>query len=136
MIRLNITKNSKFIKFLLPLLVAVLSFALSDLLLKVGNIEFELGSFLSSFFIIAIFLAFFSKIIMGYVLAKNPLGISEGIFIALAVLLAFIFGIWIFQENFNALKLIGLIFLIGGILLTFFKKGNNYKNEDKIKNKN
>lgn len=132
---MNITKNSKFIRFWIPLLVAVLSYALSDLLLKVGNIE--LGSSLSSFFIIAIFLAFFSKIIMGYVLAKNPLGISEGIFIALAILFAFIFSIWIFQENINVLNFIGLIFLIGGIFLTSFNKDkdNDYENEDKIKNK-
>lgn len=128
---MNITKNSKFIRFWIPLLVAVLSYALSDLLLKVGNIE--LGAPLSSYFIIAIFLSFFSKIIMGYVLAKNPLGISEGIFIALAILFAFIFGKWIFQENINVLNFIGLIFLIGGIFLIFLNKDNDYENEDKTK---
>lgn len=128
---MNITKNSKFIRLWIPLLVAVLFYALSDILLKVENIE--LGSSLSSFFITAMFLSFFSKIIMGYVLVKNPLGISEGIFIALAIVFAFIFGIWIFQENFNVLNFIGLIFLIGGILFIFFNKDNDYENEDKTK---
>lgn len=126
---MNIRKNLKLIRFWIPLLVAVLFYALSDILLKVENIE--LGSSLSSFFIIAMFLAFLSKIIMGYVLVKNPLGISEAIFIALAILFAFIFGIWIFQENINVVNFIGLIFLIGGIFLTF----SNNENEDKIKNK-
>jgi multidrug transporter EmrE-like cation transporter len=131
---MNIGKNSQLIKFWIPLLVAVLTYAISDLLLKVGNTELDSsltnlfqGNFLFNLlgnvsFIIALCLAFFSKIVMGYVLTKNPLGISEGFFLAFSILITFSFGIWIFQESTNILNVIGLVLIIVGIFITYYYK--------------
>ena len=117
--------------FWIPLLIATIVYGIGDVLLKLGNMDigstFERilqGEFwfalVSSVPIIAAFGAsFLAKLIMGVVLSKNPLGISEGFFLAFSVLTVFILGISFFGETVNFLNVIGLILIVIGILFVY-----------------
>ena len=107
----------------------MLLFSISDVLLKEGNMQIQSTlqglfqsefwtAFFSNFLIIFSFvLAFSSKIAMGFVLARNPLAYSEGIFLGLSTLIIFIFGIILFNETLNLTKLVGIFLLITGIIV-------------------
>ncbi|MHA1908081.1 MAG: hypothetical protein ACW98Y_12350 [Candidatus Thorarchaeota archaeon] len=117
--------------FWIPLLIATIVYGIGDVLLKLGNMDigstFERilqGEFwialISSVPIIAAFGAsFLAKLIMGVVLSKNPLGISEGFFLAFSVLTVFIMGISFFGETVDILNVIGIILIVIGILFVY-----------------
>lgn len=121
----------------IPLIIAVFAYALGDVLLKQGNMDLGStlegllqGSFWFAFFmslpiVLAFSLTISSKLLMGKVLSKNDLGTSEGIFLALSILLLFLFGIFFFTERANIQQLVGLFFVMGGILMVSSREDEN-----------
>lgn len=113
----------------IPLILAITLYCLGDVLLKIGNIEIEstLASlfqmdfwfvFITNFPIIVAFsFAILSKFIMGYVLSKNPFGLSEGLFLAFSVILAFLLGIIIFNEDFTIINSMAIFIISIGIVM-------------------
>jgi len=57
---------------------------------------------------------------MGVVLSKNPLGISEGFFLAFSVMIVFVLGIILFTESVDYLNIVGIITIVVGIILVYF----------------
>jgi multidrug transporter EmrE-like cation transporter len=124
-------------KFWIPLLLSVLFYTLSDVLLKIGNFELQttlilllkqefLINFVSNLAIIlALGLTVLAKIFMGIVLAKNPLGLSEGLFLGITALLLFISGITIFHEIITPIRVAGALLVSGGILLVYYEHYQN-----------
>ena len=122
-------------------------YALSDLLLKIGNTELNSslstifqGNFLLNLFeniniVLAFCIAMFSKLVMGYVLSKNPLNISEGLFLALSVLITFLLGVIFFKENCNIKNIFGLIFIIIGFFFIYYGKNDKRRNSEIISDK-
>jgi multidrug transporter EmrE-like cation transporter len=122
-------KRPRYITLWIPLFSAVIIYSFGDVLLKQGNMDlgstiesllqgsFWLALILSFPIIIAFVLTFASKMIMGVVLSKNDLGVSEGLFLALSVGILFILGVIFFSETANPFQFIGLILLMLGILL-------------------
>ena len=117
--------------FWIPLLVATVVYGVGDVLLKMGNMdigstferllegEFWLA-FIQSVPIIAAFgSSLLAKLIMGIVLSKNPLGISEGFFLSFSVMIVFVLGIIFFAESVDYLSIIGLITIVVGIILVY-----------------
>jgi multidrug transporter EmrE-like cation transporter len=106
-------------------------YGIGNVLLKLGNMDigskferFPQGEFwfalVSSVPIIATFeVSFLTKWIMGIVLSKNPLGISEGLLLAFSALTVFILGISFFGETVNFLNVIGLILIVIGLLFVY-----------------
>jgi multidrug transporter EmrE-like cation transporter len=124
-------QRTKVITFWLPLLIAIVLYSIGDILLKQGNIELAttFQSLLQSDFwaafiinlsiIIAFSVALASKLVMGYVLAKNPFGLTEGLFLAFSVLLIFIFGVVFFKEQVDVTSFLGIIAIVVGIPLLY-----------------
>jgi multidrug transporter EmrE-like cation transporter len=122
-------KRPRYITLWIPLFLAVIFYSFGDVLLKQGNMDlgstiesllqgsFWIALFLSLPVIIAFALTFASKMIMGIVLSKNDLGVSEGLFLALSVGILSILGVIFFNETANRFQILGLILLIVGILL-------------------
>ena len=124
-------KKGRFRSLWLPLIFAIFTYCIGDVLLKKGNIE--IGSTLPSLFQITFWSAFISnlpiisafvcaltsKLIMGYVLSRNPLGLSEGLFLALSVILTFILGIIIFNELVTWVDIVAICTISLGILLIY-----------------
>ncbi|MFX1482194.1 MAG: hypothetical protein ACFFCP_03290 [Promethearchaeota archaeon] len=118
----------------IPLALAVVAYAFGDVLLKQGNIDLEStleslfqGSFWIALLLSAPILAAFvfimgSKLVMGVVLSKNQLGMSEGLFLALSVGLLTILGVAFFAETATTLQVIGLLLLMVGIVLVTDRK--------------
>ena len=113
----------------LPLVIAIILYVFGDALLKQGNMDigstiesllqgsFWIALILSIPIVLALGLTFTSKIVMGVVLSKNDLGISEGLFLAMSVVGLFLFGILFFSEVATIPQIIGIILLIGGTIL-------------------
>ncbi|MFW9997535.1 MAG: DMT family transporter [Candidatus Odinarchaeota archaeon] len=136
-----VRRKIKVVDFWLPLMLAIVLYSIGDALLKQGNVEIA-STFQSLFqsdfwmaltsnlpIIFAFSCALASKLVMGYVLAKNPLGLSEGIFIALSVVLTFIFGVVFFKEQVDVSDAVGIIAIVGGILFLF----SSYENKEEAK---
>lgn len=117
--------------FWIPLFIATIVYGIGDVLLKVGNMdigstferllegEYWLAFLLSVPIITAFGLSLGAKLIMGVVLSKNPLGISEGFFLAFSVLIVFMLGIFFFGETVDMLNVTGLIAIVIGIILVY-----------------
>ncbi|MFW9964745.1 MAG: hypothetical protein ACFFCX_14350 [Candidatus Sifarchaeia archaeon] len=117
--------------FWIPLISATIIYGVGDVLLKMGNMdigssfqrllegEFWLAFILSAPIIAAFGFALLAKLIMGVVLSKNPLGISEGFFLAFSVMIVFVLGIIFFAESVDVLNIIGLITIVVGIILVY-----------------
>ena len=136
-------KIGRWTTFGFPLSLAILFYCIGDVLLKIGNIE--IGSditnifqglfwiaFLSNMPIITSFiLAIISKLLMGKVLSKNPLGITEGIFLAFTALMTFFLGVFIFQEKISLIDLVAISLIALGILLVYNFDSNSIKSNTK-----
>ena len=119
------------------MILAILVYCFGDVLLKIGNIEIESSfpSILRSGFwfalltnlpiVFAFAFALLSKFIMGYILSKNPLGISEGFFLALTAIFTFIFGVVIFNESMTFTDVVAICFIALGIFVVYFDMRNN-----------
>jgi len=117
--------------FWIPLLIATVVYGIGDVLLKMGNMdigstferllegEFWLAFILSGPIIAAFFSSLLAKLIMGIVLSKNPLGISEGFFLSFSVMIVFILGVIFFTESVDYLNIIGIITIVVGIILVY-----------------
>ncbi len=117
--------------FWIPLLIATTIYGIGDVLLKMGNMDigstferlFEGDFWLAFILSVPIIAAFGSsllaKLTMGIVLSKNPLGISEGFFLAFSVMIVFVLGIFFFGESVDYLNIIGLITIVVGIILIY-----------------
>lgn len=128
---MNKTKPYAKATFWIPLLVATAIYGIGDVLLKMGNMdigssferllegEFWLAFILSVPIIAAFGSALLAKLIMGVVLSKNPLGISEGFFLAFSVMIVFVLGIIFFAESVDYLNIVGLITIVVGIILVY-----------------
>jgi multidrug transporter EmrE-like cation transporter len=113
------------------MILAILTYCLGDVLLKIGNIEIEStlpsilkGGFWVAFFtnlpiISAFVFALISKLIMGFILSRNPLGITEGIFLALTAIFSFILGVLIFNENITTTDGVAICFIAIGIFIAY-----------------
>lgn len=118
--------------FWFPLAIATVVYGVGDVLLKMGNMdigstferllegEFWLAFIQSGPIIVAFGASLFAKLIMGWVLSRNPLGISEGFFLAFSVIIVFVLGIIFFAESVDYLNIIGLIAIVVGIILVYF----------------
>ncbi len=128
--------------FWFPLLIATAIYGAGDVLLKMGNMdvgstferllegEFWLAFILSAPIIAAFGLSLVAKLIMGVVLSKNPLGISEGFFLAFSVMTVFTLGILLFAESVDYLNTAGLIAIAVGIILVYSPV--SVKDEDSV----
>jgi len=128
--------------FWFPLLIATAIYGVGDVLLKMGNMdigstferllegEFWLAFILSAPIIAALGLSLVAKLIMGVVLSKNPLGISEGFFLAFSVMTVFVLGIFLFAESVDYLNIAGLIAIVVGIILVYSPV--SVKDEDSV----
>jgi len=128
--------------FWFPLLIATAIYGVGDVLLKMGNMdigstferllegEFWLAFILSAPIIAALGLSLVAKLIMGVVLSKNPLGISEGFFLAFSVMAVFVLGIFLFAESVDYLNIAGLIAIVVGIILVYSPV--SVKDEDSV----
>lgn len=128
--------------FWFPLLIATAIYGVGDVLLKMGNMdigstferllegEFWLAFILSAPIIAAFGLSLVAKLIMGVVLSKNPLGISEGFFLAFSVMTVFVLGIFLFAESVDYLNIAGLIAIVVGIILVYSPV--SVKDEDSV----
>jgi len=117
--------------FWIPLLIATVVYGIGDVLLKMGNMdigstfarllegEFWLAFVLSVPIIAAFGSSLLAKLIMGVVLSKNPLGISEGFFLAFSVMIVFVLGIILFTESVDYLNIVGIITIVVGIILVY-----------------
>ncbi|MHA2095894.1 MAG: hypothetical protein ACW98F_14840 [Candidatus Hodarchaeales archaeon] len=126
----NYTKST-LVNYWLLLVLTVAIYSLGDAFLKIGNIEIEselpslfTGSFwialISNFsIIIALIFAFTSKLLMGVILSKHPLGLTEGTFLALSTIFAFIFGVTLFRETITVINLISIGMISFGIFLLY-----------------
>ncbi|MFX0151607.1 MAG: hypothetical protein ACFFAJ_12545 [Candidatus Hodarchaeota archaeon] len=126
--------------FWIPLFLAVLIFCIAEVLLKWGNIE--INSTTSALFkgelwfrfltnisiVIAFVLSLISKLIMGYILSKNPLGFSEGLFLGLSALTLFTLGIVFFYELLNIQKASAICIIAIGIFLLYSRENPTHKN--------
>lgn len=126
---MNSRKDGIFWNFWFPLFLAILIYCAADVLLKRGNIEIR-GT-LSSLFqgeiwlefilnltiITAFVLSLISKLIMGYILSKNPLGFSQGLFLGISAFLLFLFGIIFFNETLTFWKAVAICAITIGIFL-------------------
>ncbi len=124
-------KKEYILNFWFPLILAILIYCIGDVLLKIGNAElgFQLSGIFEEEFWVALIaslpivssfiLAMTSKLIMGLVLSKNPLGITEGIFLALTAVITFFLGILIFGENLMSIDLVAISLIAIGILLVY-----------------
>ncbi|MFX1517142.1 MAG: hypothetical protein ACFFC6_12640 [Promethearchaeota archaeon] len=129
---MNFHKKEKWLPFWFPMSLAILIYSLGDVLLKMGNIEISSTlpsilqgdfwiAFITNFPIILAFVfALLSKLVMGYILSRNPLGPTEGVFLALTAILSFILGIVIFSESITLLDGVAIIFIALGILIVYF----------------
>jgi len=118
--------------FWFPLLIATAVYGVGDVLLKMGNMdigstferllegEFWLAFIQSGPIIAAFGASLLAKLIMGIVLSKNPLGISEGFFLAFSVMIVFVLGIIFFAESVDYLNIVGIITIVVGIILVYF----------------
>lgn len=79
--------------------------------------EFWLSLVMSFPIIFAFFLALTSKLLMGYVMSRNSLAISQALFLSLSVILALFFGVVLFGERVNVLQLISIVFISVGVML-------------------
>ncbi len=126
----------------IPITFGILTYCIGDVLLKMGN--YELGSTLLSIFqsdfwvlfvsnipIIAAFaFVIASKLIMGYVYAKNPFGLTQGLFLSISVVIAFIFSFSIFNELFTFIDVLGICAISLGIILVYTSKSYNLSREE------
>ncbi|MFW9850524.1 MAG: hypothetical protein ACFFF4_15440 [Candidatus Thorarchaeota archaeon] len=122
-------KKRRYLSLWVPLLLSVVIYSLGDVLLKQGNTDigstihrllegsFWVAIILSAPILFAFALTFASKLVMGVVLSKNDLGVSEGLFLALSVGTLFIMGVIFFAESATPFQLAGLMMLIVGIIL-------------------
>jgi multidrug transporter EmrE-like cation transporter len=118
--------------FWIPLIIATAVYGIGDVLLKMGNMdigstferllegEFWLALIQSGPIIVAFAASLLAKLIMGLVLSRNPLGISEGFFLAFSVIIVFVLGIIFFAESVDYLNIVGLIVIVVGIILVYF----------------
>ena len=129
---MDLHTKEKWLQFWFPMTLAILIYSLGDVLLKIGNIEINSTllsilqggfwvAFLTNFPIILAFtFALLSKLILGYILSRNPLGLSEGIFLAFTAILTFILGVVIFSESITSIDVVAIIFIALGILIVNF----------------
>ena len=134
---IDMAQKHRYLALWLPLFVAILLYIIGDVLLKQGNMDigstiesllqgsFWIALILSIPIVLAFGLTFASKIVMGVVLSKNDLGLSEGLFLALSVAGLFIFGVLVFSEVATIPQIIGIILLIGGIILVSDREESN-----------
>jgi multidrug transporter EmrE-like cation transporter len=127
----------------LPMAIGIVTYCIGDVLLKVGN--YELGSTFVSIFqgdfwvafitnILIIFAFVFilaSKLIMGYVYAKNPFGLTQGLFLAFSVIVAFILGYIIFSEMIAFTDVIAIAAISLGIILVYTSKSYKVSSSEK-----
>jgi multidrug transporter EmrE-like cation transporter len=90
---------------------------------KLLNLPFLVAFYTSLPIIFVFIILFISRLIMGTILAKYPLGYSSSLFLALITMLSFFIGVIVFSEEINFLRVIGFILLSCGILLI---ERNNY----------
>lgn len=131
MIKMDKMKPYTRATFWIPLLIATVVYGIGDVLLKMGNMdigstfarllegEFWLAFVLSVPIIAAFGSSLLAKLIMGVVLSKNPLGISEGFFLAFSVMIVFVLGIILFTESVDYLNIVGIITIVVGIILVY-----------------
>ncbi len=141
---MNFTKRENFLHFWVPMILAILVYCSGDVLLKIGNIEIEssLPGVLKSGFwfafitnlpiVLAFTFALLSKLIMGFILSKFPLGVSEGIFLALTSIITFIFGIIFFDENMTVLDGVAICFIALGIFMVYFDMQNSKSTKEDL----
>ena len=68
---------------------------------------------------------------MGYVFAKNPFGLTQGLFLALSVIIAFIFGYIIFSEVIVFTDVIAIAAISVGIILVYSSKSYKVSSSEK-----
>jgi len=134
---MKIQDTERLKNFWIPMVLAIIIYCIGDVLLKMGNIELNSsfssilqGEFWLSFIQnlpinLAFVSAITSKLLMGVILAKNALGLSEGIFLALTTILTFFLGIIIFEENFTPLNLVAIVLIAGGIVLVNYEENSS-----------
>lgn len=122
-------KDGYFWNFWFPLFLAILIYCAGDVLLKRGNIEIKgtlsglfqgeiwLEFFLNLTIIAAFVLLLISKLIMGYILSKNPLGFSQGLFLGSSAFLLFLLSMIFFNETLTFWKAIAICTITIGIFL-------------------
>ena len=137
-----IYQRKKIADFWFPIIIAIIIYSIGDVLLKIGNIEvgsdfvsifnanFWISFILNLQIVFAFISALISKLIMGFVLSKNPLGVSEGTFLAISAILTFLFGAIIFNEDIFLLDVFAISLISIGILLIFYQNNLESENEN------
>lgn len=139
---MNSRKNERLWVFWVPFSLAILIYCAADVLLKWGNIE--INSTLNNLFqgefwfiflfnfsiIFAFVLALISKLIMGYILSKNPLGLSEGLFLGFSAMILFLLGIVFFNEAFTFQRAIAICTITVGIFLLYSRRSSTNSSKE------
>lgn len=120
--------------FILLTVIASITYALSDLFLKLSNtsdmIDFILNSdsdgvILLIYFILGLGLTFLSKVISAVILARYPLGLTQAIIISMIIVFNLFIGITILEETLGFQELFGIFLIIGGIVILNVKTEND-----------